>query len=276
MSRNPINEEIYHLGSQLRKGMDSLTIADPGRLKVPFGNSGKPPKKQSWMTVNAPASECEARPVHALQCLHTGHPLSDMHDVVMDMPKRQAPAVNSAEPRPESYWEVPGWMLALGYSIFGLGLALCNLLSPQHAGRVCSVLSPIPLLCLILQALTCVDLGHIPGHNKQGGLWILGPIGLVLSACTLPSACVCWTLHLAVPLVLVLAVSVFHCNLHRDVLAWVCFAGVCLALLLALPGPVTVLEPRWGMTVAMFFAGVLCFLAGLGSGGVGFQTKLLN
>jgi hypothetical protein len=33
MSRNPINEEILSLGNQLRKGMDSLTIMDPGRLR---------------------------------------------------------------------------------------------------------------------------------------------------------------------------------------------------------------------------------------------------
>jgi hypothetical protein len=101
-------------------------------------------------------------------------------------------------------------------------------------------------------------------------------MGLVPSAFTLPSACVFWTLHLAIPLVFVLTFSVFQCIRHRDVLSWVCLAGVCLALLLALPVPVTILEPRWGMTVATFFAGVLCFLAGLGGGRVGFQIKLLN
>jgi hypothetical protein len=164
MSRNPINEEIYHIGGQFRKGMDSLTI-DPGRLRVPFGNS-KPPKKQSWMTVSATAEteHCETRPLQAF----TGS--VDMHEVVMDIPKR--PAVNP-DPRPENTWEVPGWFLALGYSIFGLCLGLCNLLSPQHAGRVCTALSPIPLLCLILQAFTCMDNTHqITGQSKQGGLWI--------------------------------------------------------------------------------------------------------
>ena len=270
MSRNPINEEIYNLGSQLRKGMDSLTISDPGRLRVPFG-SNKTPKKQSWMTVSSNTLNTGLSAQSQLQNLQC---TEGMCDVVMDIPKRQIPP---PEPVTECYCEAPGWLLAVGYSISGLGLALCNLLAPQHASKVCSAVSPIPLLCLLLQALTCMDLGHACSNKEQkGGLWMLGPGGLVLSACALPSACIFWTLQLAIPLVFVLSLAAFKCMHHRDVLAWVCISGACLGLVLALPVPVLqILEPRWGMTVAVFFSCILCFLAGLGSGGVGFQIKLL-
>jgi hypothetical protein len=262
MSRNPINEEILSLGNQLRKGMDSLTIMDPGRLRVPMGGGCKTHKKQSWMTVsgstnfNSPNEEADA-----------------MFDVVMDIPRSNKGVQSSVFPALElnnfnlgSYnWQVHGGLLALGYTAFGMGLALCNLLAPQHTSKVCTALSPIPLICLLVQALTCMELGH--RH--------LGPGGLLLSALLLPSACVFWILQVSIPVVGLLSLSVFYCMRHRNLLSWVCFSGVCLCLLLAIPVPIIqILEPRWGMTVAMFFACILCFLAGLG-GGVGIQIKLL-
>ena len=194
--------------------------------------------------------------------------VTGMYDVVMDIPKQRPSPELSLQlnlQKSETCWEVPGWQLAVGYSLFGLGLALCNLLAPQHASKVCTAASPVPILCLLLQALTS-------RQDTTQTVWI--QCGLVLSACALPSACVFWSLHLAIPLVLVLSFSVFQCLRHRDVLACTCLTGVCLALLLALPMPILILESKWGMTVAMFFACVLCFLAGLGNGGVGFQIKL--
>jgi hypothetical protein len=164
MSRAPINEEISNLGSQLRKGMDSLTILDPGRLRVPFGKTNKI-RSKSWMTV----------------------PPNDATETVVVIPPEQSQPFQQTQmgfsetnETNETHWEVPGWVLVVGYSIFGLGLALCNLLIPQHTGKVCTATSPVPFLCLLLQALAC---------KKR---WMGG--GLLLAALSLPSACVFWSL----------------------------------------------------------------------------------
>ena len=212
MSRIPINEEISNLGTQLRKGMDSLTIIDPGRLRIPFGGN-KAHKKQSWMAVSSANS-----------------PTEGMFDVVMDIPRPS----RGVSPPPREPWQVNGWIVATGYTAFGLGLALCNLLAPQHTSKVCTALSPIPFICLLVQAFMCMELGHY-----------MGPGGLLLSAYLLPSACVLWSLHFSIPLVCLLSLSVFYCMRQRDVLSWICVVGVCLSLLLAIPVPIMqILEPR--------------------------------
>lgn len=248
MSRNPINEEIFTIGTHLRKGMDSLTILEPGKLRVPFGGGGKTPRKQSWMNVEQDF-QCADCPSEA----------------AIEVPKLPRPP----EPTPtDRCLEVPGWVLASGYAFFGLGLGLCNLLTPQHASRVCTASSPVPLLCLLFQSLACLE------HRQRYEL-VLGSAGLILSACALPSACVFWSLHLSIPLVLVLVASVFCCMRRRDIVAWICLCGACLALLFALPVPMQLLDPKWGMTVSIFFACALCFLAGLGMGRVGFLIKFL-
>lgn len=250
MSRNPINGES--LGNHLRKGMENmttLTIVDPGKLRIPFGGAGnKTPRKPSWMTTVASDS----------------HPELDNVCETLDMPNLHPATVKQPKAETERAWEIPGWALSAGYSFFGLGLALCNLLAPLYASRVCTAMSPIPALCLLLQSLSTMEC------NRR---MALGALGLLLAACALPSACVFWSLPLAIPLILVLAVSAFCCLRHRDAIAWVCLCGACLASLLALPVPMQLLEPRWGMTVLIFFACVLCFLAGLGVGRVSFLIK---
>jgi hypothetical protein len=262
MSRKPINEEIYSLGSHLRKGMDSLVVLEPGRLKVPFGGGGnRTQRKQSWMTVTCVPEQPEGGSVEPVGLA--------FHEVVLDVPK-QKPEPSIAR-NSEIELEVPGWSLAVGYSIFGLCLALCNLFAPQLTGRVCTSVSPIPCLCLLLQFLACQD--HICCELGRGVCLVSGA-GLVLSALLLPSICAFWSPGLAIPFVLVLSASVFNCLRRRDVLSWICLAGVCLALLFAAPLPFPrVLDPVWGVTVAVFFACVLCFLAGLGVGRVGLRVK---
>lgn len=231
MSRAP--EDISNLGSQLRKGMDSLTILDPGRLRVPFGVNTKM-RNKSWMTVPPTDAFSET-----------------LVDVVPPGEHFTAPTPTNSTNSTNLInstnftWEIPGWVLAVGYSLFGLGLALCNLLIPQHTGKVCTGTSPIPLLCLLLQALAC-----------KKGRWVGG--GLLLAALSLPSACAFWSLYLAIPLVLASSFLVL-CSMQRGVFAWVCVSGVCLGLLLPL-----ILEPKWGMTVAGFFLCALCFQSGLG------------
>jgi hypothetical protein len=230
MSRNIINEEAFFVGTHLRKGMDSMTILDPGKLRVPFGGN-KTPRKQNWMNVDSDT------PIPSVEA-------------VIEVPKPKT--------QEESSIEVPGWVLAAGFTLFAMCLALCNLLAPQYAGRVCTTASPIPVLCLLLLSL----------HRQ------VGAPGVVISALLLPSVCVWWNLYLSIPFVLLLSVSAFACIRQRDILAWVCLFGACLALLLALP--VQLLEPKWGLTVAIFFSCVLCFLSGLGVGRVGLTIKTLQ
>lgn len=155
-------------------------------------------------------------------------------------------------------------MLAVGYTFFGVSLALCNLITPQQAGRVCTAISPVPVICLLLQSLTC---------NPRRPAGLMASTGLALSAGFLPAVCAYWSHSIAIPFVLVLSASTFSCVRRRDALHWICMSGVWLSLLLALPLPVQVLEPRWGMTVSIFFLCVLCFLAGLWGGRVGFSIK---
>ena len=254
MSRNPINGES--LGSHLRKGMENmttLTIVDPGKLRVPFGGVGgsRTPRKPSWMTtVVSDSSLCQTEANGPCETL--------------DMPTPPPHTVKQPRTETEGAWEVHGWALSSGYSLFGLSLALCNILAQHHASRVCTAMSPVPSLCLLLQSLSVVKCSR---HAA------LGSVGLLLAACVLPSACVFWSLYLAIPLILVSAFSAFCCVRNMDAVAWICLCGACLASLLALPAPMQLLEPRWGATVAIFCACVLCFIAGLGVGRVSFIIK---
>ena len=292
MSRNVINEEIYdisnlgsHLGSHLRKGMDSLTIADPGRLRVPFGGVyggaglvSKTPRRQSWMTVSSgdiPRERPDLDPETA--GIVTETPKQPPTSQTIPLSSHAVLAVD-ATGRSYRFLEIHGCFLAAGYAVFGLGLALCNLLAPQHTSKVCTAVSPLPFLCLLLQALSFIDLKREQcdsqeNQSRPGRLWPLGPGCLILSACALPSACIFWSLSTAIPLVLVLSISVFYCMRRRGVLACASLSSVCLSLIVALPAPIQILEPMWGMTVGLFFVCVLCFLAGLGSGGLVFHIR---
>ena len=270
MSRQTINEEIRIFGSQLRKGMDNLTIVDPGRLRVPFGGVGKAPKKQSWMTV----SNSSGIPDPYNTYIGEEHDGADMQDVVMDIVKQPNLKISLDHTNPmrqgwEQHWEIKGWTLSLGYSLFGLVMALCNLFSSSSASRVCTAMSPIPMLCLLFQALFCMD-----PSNRQVSSTCLEACGLVLSALILPSACVFWNLYISMPLVLFLSLVIVSCIRQKTVLVWVCISGVCLSLAVAAPSPaMQILEPRWGMTVAFFSLGILCFQAGMNYGGIEFKIK---
>lgn len=280
MSRQPINEEICNLGSQLRKGMDSLTIVDPGRLRVPFGSGNRTPRKQSWMTVTNNGSSA-TEPLDKTSTDDKSNK-SNTPDVVIDISSlnsRQPCMKLSLEPiiQPivsgrqmlEHHWEIRGWVLSLGYSVFGLALALCNLLTSASTSRVCTVMSPIPMACLLLQTLFCMDYGI-----RQGCYASLEVGCLIISALLLPTACVFWSLYISIPLTLLLSLSIFSCVRQRNILVWACMTGVCLSLIVALPTPILqLLDPKWGMTVALFFLGVSCFLAGMSQSGIEFKIK---
>jgi hypothetical protein len=273
MSRNPINGESF--SRQLKKGMESmttLTIVDPGKLRVPFGGSGgKTARKPSWATVASAQASTDSHAVpeeHVEACELDMSTLSSLNHVSIRQQKQ-------TEAQAERSWEIPGWALSVGYALFGLGLAMCNLLSPHHAGKICAAASPLPVVCLTAQSLAVMvncRQRHQNYSGPNGGM--IGCFGLILSALLLPSACAFWSLHIAVPVVLVLSLSVFACLVHRDVVAWVCLCGVGSAILLTLPSPMHLLEPRWGVTISVFFASILCFLSGLGLGKFTFSIKI--
>lgn len=260
MSRNP------DVGENLWKGMETFAIPDPSKLKIPFGC--KPPRKQSWMTV-------AVSPGSSFATLSEGGDTfnkSPDEEVVPPMELKFCPLDRPPESLIKTRWGVPGWALSVGYSLFGLGLGLGNLITPRHTGLVCVALSPLPVLCLLLQSLVSLECPESDRHSDHRPLRLLGSLGLALSACLLPSACALWTPHLAIPLGLGLSWSAVACMRHRDALAWTCLCGACLASVLALPVS-QFLEPWWGLTVSLFFACVLCFRAGLGAGRVGFVIK---
>lgn len=199
--------------------------------------------------------------------------------------------LNSIKEPEEYHCEVQGWMLAVGYAFFGVDLALCNLLAVQQAGMVCATLSPVPVICLLLQSITAMNLTTMnptamnltamnpTAINRRHAMGLLGSFGLALSAASLPAMCVYWVywshwVYCFTPFLLVLSASTFSCVRRRDAMHWICLSGVWLTLLFTLPLPVQVLEPRWGLTVAVFFACCLCCLAGLGSGRLSFLIKV--
>lgn len=318
MSRKLINEEIYDLGNQFVKGMDSLTIVDPGRLRVPFGGGGgKTPRKQSWMTVSVPAG-FSVEVDRSSEIGHDSVPPTASHspqycppssvrdpnnrslsnhqlnlqpsrqDVGVDMP-RQSNIKLSLEPlihtspghllsgrqSSEYQWEIKGWTLSAGYTFFGLSLALCNLISSAYTSRVCVAMSPIPVACLILQALFCMD--QTPNHCSYRRS-ILSPKAccLVVSALLVPTICISWNIYFSVALILFVSISVVYCQKQRGILVWICLLGLCLSLIVATPTHFAkFLDARWGMTVSLFFLGILSFLACVGIGGLELKIRYL-
>lgn len=179
-------------------------------------------------------------------------------------PPNKDVVVEMSVPRQEGEG-LQGWVVTAGYSFFGMALALCNLLSISSAGRVCSAFCPLPMCCLMTQGLAVAAFGQ-------------RVLGLCLLACAwaLPLVCSTWSLVLAAPLVLFLAGVQAWVAWHWA--GWVCGAGLCASLALALVGPSYGVESRWGTTVALFCLVVLCVLASLGRLGVAkaaFKVKCL-
>ena len=238
MSRSPIHGDII---SFCTKGAD----LDVGRLRINLG--GKPKlsaKAGAWPVVEQAGGSSPQQPP-APQA---------SKDVVVEMsvPKQEGDGLQ-------------GWVVTAGYSLFGMALALCNLLSVPSAGQVCSAVCPLPMCCLMAQGLAVAAFGQR----------VLG-VSLFACAWALPLVCAAWSLLLATPLVLFLA----------GVQAWVawhwagclCCGGLCASLALAFLGPAYGVEPRWGTTVALFFLVVLCVMASLGRLGVAraaFRVKCL-
>jgi hypothetical protein len=274
--------------------MDSLTISDPAKLRVPFGGGCKNMKKQSWMTVAMPAgftvevdrssdscaddnsSSSNAQHAHCNSWDSIPHstPQHGMQDIVMDI-SRQSNIKMSMEPLMHSNQaqifsgrnvlehrlEIKGWVLSVGHAIFALSLALCNLTSVANVSQVCAVMSPLPMVCLFFQAVFCMDQNQSSGaHGRNYSR--LTAWCLVFSVLVIPTVCVSWNVHLSTAFCVCLSVSTVLCQRQRGPLVWVCITGLFVSLVVTNPAAaVNLIEPRWGMTLAAFFLGVLCFLA---------------
>lgn len=239
MSRSPINGDVIAFCG---KGMENLTSIDPGRLRIQIGSKPRMSAKPSaWPVVEEPAQAAPAPPPG--------------REVVLEM----QPLPASRQEPPEG---VHGWVLALGYALFGVAMALSNLLTLPNLGLVCSLACPLPMLSLWAQASVVAGLDRRP---------LLGA-ALACCALPLPFACSQWSLVWGGPLIVLLAgLQALACR------GWggaVCFvfsvASLCLAL-----SPTGGLEPKWGVTLSLFFLVGGCVLASLGAGRVVFRFRYM-
>ena len=221
MSRSPINGDVITFS----KGMESLTGIDAGRLRVSFGSKPRLSAKPSaWPVVEEPI------------------PPPCQKEVVLEM--------QGAQPRVEPEG-LQGWAVAGGYVAFGMGMALTNLLSLSYGSQVCSALAPLPMACLLAQAVSAVGLDRRP----------LCAGGLVLSAWCLPLVCARWTLAWFAPLAIVLAGAQACLGGWAGLLAGLGALG---SLGLELLGPYQGVDARWGATLACFCLVVLCAVTASG------------
>ena len=240
MSRPLINElsdltwDCYHTTAGT---MESLTILDPSRLRMPFGKHGHNNNNNNrvtsithWPTVDAvePIEEPKYEEV-----------MLDISSVITKQAKKDITKPVKVEPLVQFEW----WALALAYILFLLALALCNLFTLQQtSGRICVGMCPLPMVSLSLQAATALSL----------------PVGLMLLLCAvlLPLTCALGNLHLTAGYIVILALSMLAYIRQRGLVAYVCSAGA----VLSLGQTVLAQDPQWGVSVSVFFLGILCVM----------------
>lgn len=234
MSR-PLINGLVDWDSCSTETMESLTILDPSRLKMPFGNKhainhSRTPSITHWPVVDvlevAEEAKCE-------------EVMLDISSVISKQVKKDI-----IKPiKPEPFLQLQAWALALAYILFLLGLAFSNLFPQQTSGRICVALCPLPTISLSLQAATALSL----------------PVGLALLLCAvlLPLTCALGTLPLTAAYITVLALAMLAYIRKRGVVAYVCSAGAVLSL-----GQTLLAEDQqWGVSVSVFFLGLLCVMA---------------
>ena len=227
MSRPLINGLAELAWDSNTKSMD-ITIPDPSRLRISFCNKARP--NNNWPVVEPLLLSPQEEP--------KGEVMLDISSVI----SKQAKPDTKKLPKTEvmfTQFEAQSWTLALAHAIFLLSLALCNLL--QSSGRVCCVAaSPLPVACLALQAATALSF----------------PVGLVLLTCALllPCTCALWNLPLAAAYIVVLSLTMLAYTKQRGLIAYVCSAGA----VLSLGQTFLVSDPQWGVSVSVFFLGLLC------------------
>jgi len=239
MSRPPSRENIAAFCSENLSHLadiSNMTISDPNRLKIPFGSKGKLSGRQqvSWPVVGPPEEDKKAPILKSGQTLQKQ---SSQTEVVLEISNPS-----------EQQTEVSGWCIPVGYAVFGMALALCNLLTLTWSRLVCSALSPLPMACLIGQALS---------FDSRYAIFV------VLCAWLIPLECAVWNPYAVIPFCIVLACAIVLAVQRRGPLVWMSFVGLTLSLGLALPIPALGLDPRWGVTLLIFFLCLLCTVTSL-------------
>ena len=245
MSRSPIHGDVITFCG---KGMENINSIDTGRLRLNLGSKAKPSiSKPVWPVV-------EDQALH--QSLSPQPPQTK--DIVVEM---QTITLRSAERQVENLEGLHGWAIAVGYMLFGMCMALANLLT-LPCSHICVAASPIPMLCLLGQGLA------VCGVDRQRHIGVL----LCLCAWPVPLVCALWSLVSAAPLLCILAAG--QCAASRHWGSVLCVFGLLSSLGLALYGPGQGLDAKWGVTLSIFFLVSLCVVSSL-SGRAVFRIKYI-
>jgi hypothetical protein len=176
-------------------------------------------------------------------------------DVVIDIrPKGDLKACVEVQ---TSALEFPSLVVPLGYCVFCLSLALCNLLRPVLSHALCTALSPIPMLCI---------LAHSVGIQPVWVGW-----GMLLCGWLTPTVCALWSIPYSVCyLACLVSLAVAGC---RRVVPALCLCCVVVCSLMALNPQWTGLEPKLWITVEVSLSALACATAYAGGGKVIYRIK---
>jgi hypothetical protein len=256
MSRNPINDDIGLLG----RAMDVLTI-DASRLQIPStGVRGKPRPRGVDVRFAAYSAGHErdasrADPTEApAPALGVACSASKRDDVVIDI-RTKVEQKSGAEV--QALLETPVFAVPVGYLVFCLALAMCNLLQPVLAHAICIALSPLPMLCI---------LAHAVGVQPVWIGW-----GLTICGWLAPSICALWSVWSGV--CYLACVSVLAFGGCRRVIPGLCMLVVVFCSCMALNPHLAGLEPKIWITVEAAFAALTCASAYAGGGKVICRVK---
>lgn len=231
--------------------MDVMTI-DPSRLQIP--SAGVRAKSRIGRGVDV-RFITEGRPEPAsdppLPVIGGG---AQRDDLVIDIRHR-------GEPKPSVEMQVlldtPSYVVPVGYFIFSLALALCNLIHPLMSHAVCIALSPLPMLCI---------LAHAVGIQPVWIGW-----GFILCGWLLPSVCALWSVRYGVGYLLCLAL--FAVAGSRRPVPVTCLVVVLICSLLALFPHWTGVESKLWITVIAFLTTLTCAAAYAGGGKIVYRIK---
>ena len=226
--------------------LTNLTISDPNRLKIPFGGKGKFSGRQaSWPVISDQESNNNSTVIQTPSVNLVNQ------DVVLEISKPNIPI----------HTKIRGFFIPIGYICFGICLAFCNLMAIQSCQLVCSLLCPFPMTCLMAHAISGCKFQHT----------------LLIMACAffVPLECALWNVNSTVPFILILAASVTWAAHKKGATIWILMVCVILSLCLVIPIPNLNLDPKWGITVSLFFLCILCAFTSLSSLKVTYTVECL-
>lgn len=237
MSRAPINAAVSEIG----KKMDVMTI-DPSCLRIPY---------RSKKTNTLSPSPTTHYPVISL--LHE-HQQQASGDVSIEL---------IADPSTEqTLFSVPGWFIFVGYLLFSLSLALCNLfINSSATSPVCIIASPVAMLSFLAHAFSIQPL--YMGAGLLGSAWLL------------PIMCAMWSVDLSLNYIAFVGISLALASWRVSSLVII----VILVAFLFLSSPSMVIyhgvDSHWGISVSVFLVTLLGVLSSRHLARVTFKLKPL-